>query len=984
MKHKMNKFKKKDYFNLLIISFFVVFMYFFLTKQEYIYGSTTDWKDQHFLFPEYFRNLFYSTGKFIPEFALNIGGGQNIFYFAYYGLLSPIILLSYMFPFIDMMHYIILMSIILLIVSSILFYKFLKCNNLNENICFFTTFIFVTASPLILHSHRHIMFVNYMPFLILGLMGIDNYFKNKSFWLITISTFLLIMTSYYYSVSSLAVLSIYFIYKYLLLNMKFDFKNFLVELCKYCYFILLGILMAAILLLPVLYTVTNGRNMGSNLNIFKLLIPHIDVGYILYDSYGIGLTCIGLISLLSLNFNSDKAKKFLFIVLICLLCIPIFLYILNGTLYINAKALIPFVPLISYIIGLTIDEILNANFKIRIITVIMVILIGICYFTNRNIFYVFLIDSLVTLVVIQLYLKFRKKFIIFLPMIMIVCINCVVANVVDELYSIEDYKKDFDDKIELDIKKIIENDNSFYRINNNLSILSTSNKIYDSKYYQSSLYSSTYNKNYNHFYLDVFRNEVPYRNSSINGETNNLLYQIYMGEKYIITNKKAKLGYKLLKTRDNYNIYENMNTLPIGYATDKIMSKAQFNKLEYPYTVDALLNYIIVDESEDLKFNTIINEVDIPIISKYIKDNSNKYDNNKYYLSFSDKSKIKIPLEEQLENKVLIITFDMDLSQSCDLGDTYIIINSVKNKLTCKNWKYHNNNYSFEYVIATDKLNSLDFTFSKGNFIINNLKTYIIDYENIEKINDNIDEFYPIIDSSKDNQIKGKISVKKDGYFILKVPFDNGFEIYIDGDKAEVLNVNDGFIGTKISKGNHEIKIIYNAPFLKVGKIVSVIGLILFLISLYVNAKFNLMKQKIVSNFMVKKIISLYKKYEEIINYLFIGGCTTIVSIVTYALCTSIFHIYYQFSNVISWIFSVIFAFITNKLFVFKVKNNEKLLLEIYQFIKFRLLSLVIDMLTMYILVDLFQINDIISKILVQFIVVVLNYVFSKLFIFKK
>ena len=144
------------------------------------------------------------------------------------------------------------------------------------------------------------------------------------------------------------------------------------------------------------------------------------------------------------------------------------------------------------------------------------------------------------------------------------------------------------------------------------------------------------------------------------------------------------------------------------------------------------------------------------------------------------------------------------------------------------------------------------------------------------------------------------------------------------------------------------------------------------------------MPKKILNTKLSKFCLNKYKKYEEIINYLFIGGCTTVVSIVTYAIFSSLFHIHYQISNILSWIFAVIFAFITNKLFVFKVKSNDNLFNEIYQFIKFRILSLIIDMATMYVLVDIFKINDLISKIIVQFIVVVLNYLFSKFFIFKK
>ena len=251
VRDQMNKLNKKDYLYLTILTLFILLIVFIITRGEYIYGSVTDWKDQHFLFAEYFRNLFYQTGDLIPELALNIGGGQNIFNFAYYGLLNPIILISYLFPFIDMMHYVIISSILIVIISGIMLYKWLKNNQIESNICFLTTFIFITASPLILHSHRHIMFINYMPFLILGLIGIDKYFKDKKFYLITISTSLMIFTSYYYSITGIIVLGIYYIYKYINLNDKIDIKKFSISLIKFVYFVFLGIMIAAVLLLPV-------------------------------------------------------------------------------------------------------------------------------------------------------------------------------------------------------------------------------------------------------------------------------------------------------------------------------------------------------------------------------------------------------------------------------------------------------------------------------------------------------------------------------------------------------------------------------------------------------------------------------------------------------------------------------------------------------------------------------------------------------------
>jgi putative flippase GtrA len=136
----------------------------------------------------------------------------------------------------------------------------------------------------------------------------------------------------------------------------------------------------------------------------------------------------------------------------------------------------------------------------------------------------------------------------------------------------------------------------------------------------------------------------------------------------------------------------------------------------------------------------------------------------------------------------------------------------------------------------------------------------------------------------------------------------------------------------------------------------------------------------------MKRLIDLYKKYSEIINYLIVGVLTTLVSIVIYWVFTKLFHVNYMISNIISWIGSVSFAYITNKKFVFNSKcDSEKdVLIEIYQFFKYRVFSLVIDILLMYAFVEIFNIDDMIAKVIVQVIVIALNYIFSKLFVFKK
>ena len=135
-------------------------------------------------------------------------------------------------------------------------------------------------------------------------------------------------------------------------------------------------------------------------------------------------------------------------------------------------------------------------------------------------------------------------------------------------------------------------------------------------------------------------------------------------------------------------------------------------------------------------------------------------------------------------------------------------------------------------------------------------------------------------------------------------------------------------------------------------------------------------------------MIKMYHKYEEIINYLIIGGLTTLVSlIVYYGLTLTILNpnngLELQVSNIISWIISVTFAYFTNRKYVFK-KNDKANFKEGLVFYLSRVSTLLIDMLLMYVFVTKLLFNDKIVKIVVQIIVIVLNYVLSKFFVFKK
>lgn len=143
---------------------------------------------------------------------------------------------------------------------------------------------------------------------------------------------------------------------------------------------------------------------------------------------------------------------------------------------------------------------------------------------------------------------------------------------------------------------------------------------------------------------------------------------------------------------------------------------------------------------------------------------------------------------------------------------------------------------------------------------------------------------------------------------------------------------------------------------------------------------------------MIKKLWDecwdIYYQHEEIINYLIVGGLTTVVSLATYYGSVLTFldpNVAWQLqaANIFSWICAVTFAYITNRVFVFKSKEKNKLK-EITSFVSSRITTLLIDMAIMGIFVTLLYFNDKIMKLIVQVVVTILNYVFSKLFVFKK
>ena len=124
----------------------------------------------------------------------------------------------------------------------------------------------------------------------------------------------------------------------------------------------------------------------------------------------------------------------------------------------------------------------------------------------------------------------------------------------------------------------------------------------------------------------------------------------------------------------------------------------------------------------------------------------------------------------------------------------------------------------------------------------------------------------------------------------------------------------------------------------------------------------------------------------EMISYLVFGVLTTVVNVGMFSLCHDVWQWGWELSNLLAWVLAVVFSFLTNKLFVFRSKSfaPRVFLFELVSFVGARLLSLGVDMAGMWLLIDVLFFSSILSKVIVNVLVVIINYVLSKLLIFKK
>ena len=870
-----------------------------------VFGAKVDWISQHSVIPDYFRKQFYATGKLFPEFAMNLGGGQNIYNYSYYGLYSPLFLLSYALPFVKMSTYVIIMEMVCLMASVLLVYMWLNRKGFGRAVSFAVAVIFLLTGPMICQSYSQIMFVNYMPFLILALMGVDRYFEKRRSGLLAVSTFLMIMTSFYFSIGGMLALVIYGIHCY---GRKLEGKNeratvkgFLCEGMRFLLPMIFAVLASGVLLVPTAFALigrSSGESSGGNANaeslsvllgsgnatkILKgLFFPQLRLSGVFYSPYGLGFGTLMLTVLVATMFRRRWSDRVMAWIIAIVAGVPVFVYILNGGLYLRDKALIPLIPLFCYMLAMYLKKVSREEFSwigcIPYVVTMELIYIGRNQEGMEKLWSFLMTESQIMFGcylaagMIKEVWRNRKQTIWRARGTVLILAGsmAVFLAVFDNQYAKEKqemldttfYKQVTDSKIADAIQTATDEakkDGGFYRtvqLGNDDENAANLNRVWNTDQYISSIYSSSYNKAYQNFRKDTFGLEQPYRNFLMQSEESNPIYARFMGEKYIVTKSKMK-GIRLLGVSGEWKIYENESAAPIIYGTSQVMSEKDYDKLEYPYNQTTFLQKAVVPKSTAKQADSgqqanSIETVDNlhNAVLRFGENSCISETDGGYHIYAKKDTKVKAEIVSQIDinsvntenvgenvkvanetkkvsgNRVLMLRFKVkNLKPSKDLT---IWVNDNRNKLSAKQRVYYNDNTTFTYAVALDSdENQVEVTFGKGKYNLSDVEAYVTTLPGTELYES---EFLQNDTKTKGNVIAGSLTMQKSGYLITSIPYDSGFEIQVDGKPATSEKVNTAFLGCKVKAGEHDIVITYHAPGLAAGKVMSFVGMIGFLI----------------------------------------------------------------------------------------------------------------------------------------------------------
>lgn len=768
------------------------------------------------------------TGE-IGIYNLNLSLGDSFLGTFFYYMSSPFNILSIFIKDINLL--VIVIVLLKLSLAGCFCYLFFKYQFKKEKKLFLIAFSVIYAlSSYSISYYLHIMWLDIYMLLPLLLLGIDKILLEKKHLLYIISLILIIFCNYYFAYMIYIFSFIYYNYK-LLINEKINFKNIIKKNIHFIVISMLSILGASIVLIPVIMEINTysrqnnlifgGENIKFSFNIINIIKYYIlgnykNVDILNENSFYIysSIITIPLIYFYFINKEFKIKEKILTGIILSILLLSISCnyinYIWHGFVppsFFNGRytfMFILFILLISIKSIYNIKEFKIYHYFILGFSIILVLMMAISFtkiqINNFDILKLFILISYILLLMLLINNNISKT---------IFCVVVIIELITNSINYLERYNfnSSHENKIQKNtIKYIKENDNSLlYRIEDNNDESDNYSITYN--YYSIDYFMSTINKDLINFFMNLDIGNHSYTKNTISYDGSYHLISSLLGVKYYIETKgQENKDYEYITNIDDtYKIYNNKNSLNIGYmVNDNILkTKLDSNGLDNLNNIyHDMTNINVLDNKEIIK------------IDDYNYKLKNNSDNNFYLLvklkdwySYDD-------LNVYLENELLDNTNGTFMYY---INNEYNTNEDLNISLNCNDSTLEDIEGIYIYYINNDNYNKS----------INKLKNNQLE---ITKINN--------------NSIKGNIKVEDNNILFTSIPYNKDLDIYVDGKKVNKIKLLDTFLGAKINKGEHKIVIKYIPKTLYLSIIPSVIGqLLLYIyIKLYKKKKLHLFK----------------------------------------------------------------------------------------------------------------------------------------------
>ncbi|WP_025684182.1 YfhO family protein [Paenibacillus maysiensis] len=881
---------KAIYIIFIILGAVCIFLYWNFLSFSKLYVYTDSGADTINSYWPMLSNLMYTLKQGeLPFWSFNMGMGMDM-YTSNIFIGDP---LNYLLLFINVDNFAYgfgYLAIIKILISAVIFYKLILRFNISFFSSIIGTILFGLNGYMILWG-QHYQFASVMIYFPLLILSFERLLVNNYKKMFIFSVFLIAIFSYYFLFIMSIFLLIYATLRYLTLSNK-TWKGYFVLAFKTILYYLIGIMLGGFILIPTIkYVLLSPRVNGGTLpSIFDSLTYYLSAYFRLFsnNTLGIGSEFLGVIFyydapilyssiaclLLVPQFLSLYPKKYsvpviiLYGIIIIFLVFPFFSAMLNAfsKVYYRWTFVIVFFNIFFSVFAF--DKIIEKgrlNIKLLYSSFIVLLLLGLlAYNFSINIMKwnlsgtpnYFIIISLLFLLVYTILLSFVNKTqklayikfsfaILLIAELLINSYSTINNRPTVGSNSIQNNQGYFDWTKRV-IENIKVNDNSFYRIKKAYSSVHLNDALIQ-QYNGFNSYNSLNSPSYINF-LQKMDINLGMGTLLINGLNNRLYLENLFSQKYYLTkddNTTIPFGYRFKKRIHDIQVYENEYWLPLGITYDNFVTTEEFMKLNNFQRDLVMLRGAVIEPNNVLSKNMVHldrrniqqTQTTEKKLQTALKGSSNlKVYENKFpkllNIEATNTDPNIIMSLKQSHSGFFRIKFDVSSNQSTE-GQIFWSKTTQFNEASSKkfNLKPGDKTYAIDLGFIPNISNiRLDISNSPGNYTIKSFSVYKKD------IDPNYTDYINVLkkDSMKvetltNNRIIGNINLNKNKLLFLSIPYDEGWNIKIDGTASQLFKVNLGFIGIEVPAGSHKIEMSYVPPGLYTGVIISCFGLMILI-----------------------------------------------------------------------------------------------------------------------------------------------------------